>query len=211
VPAQAGERRLPAIGHLLYCHGNAGNIEGRITRAETLARAGFDVLLFDYRGYGRSTGTPTEEGTYCDSRAARRALLARKDVDPARLFYYGESLGGAVAVELAAAEPPRGLILQSTFTDVRGMARVHYPFVPTVLVLDAYPSARRLAGVQAPLLVMHGDRDDIVPLSEGQALFAAARAPKEIFVVEGGGHNDVLAVMGESYGRVVAGWASRLP
>jgi uncharacterized protein len=211
IPAQTPGRRLPAIGHLLYFHGNAGTIEYRLMRARSLTGVGFDVLLFDYRGYGRSTGAPSESGTYRDGRAALQALRARKDVDPARVFYYGESLGGAVAVELATATAPRGLILQSTFTSVRGMARFHYPIVPALLVLDAYPSERRLAQVKAPVLVIHGDRDTIVPLAEGQALFAAAREPKTMHVVKGAGHNDLDDVMGESYGRVVAEWASGLP
>jgi uncharacterized protein len=208
IPSQSGGRRQAPFGHLLYCHGNAGTIEGRIPRAQSLAGAGFDVLLFDYRGYGRSTGTPSEVGTYRDARAARSALLARTDVDPTRVFYYGESLGGAVAVELATAAAPQGLILQSTFTSVRGMARLHYPIVPAIFVLDAYPSERRLAAVKAPVLVIHGDRDTIVPLAFGQALFAAAREPKRMHVVKGAGHNDLDDVMGESYGRVVAEWAS---
>jgi uncharacterized protein len=211
IPAQAAGKRLASFGHLIYCHGNAGTIEGRIPRAQSLAAQGFDVLLFDYRGYGRSTGTPSESGTYRDARAARAAALARQGVDGSRLFYYGESLGGAVAVELATAAPPRGLILQSTFTSVRGMARVHYPIVPAILVLDAYPSERRLAEVKAPVLVIHGDRDTIVPIAEGHALFAAAREPKALHVVKGAGHNDLDDVMGESYGRVIAEWARRLP
>lgn len=211
VPAQTPGRRLPPIGHVVYFHGNAGTIEYRLTRARSLAAVGFDLLLVDYRGYGRSTGTPSESGTYRDARAALAAVTGRKDVDPARVFYYGESLGGAVAVELATARAPRGLILQSTFTSVRGMARVHYPIVPALLVLDAYPSERRLAEVKAPVLVIHGDRDTIVPLAQGQALFEAAREPKTMHVVKGAGHNDLDDVMGESYGRVIAEWASRFP
>jgi uncharacterized protein len=131
--------REPSLGHLLFCHGNAGNIGDRVPNSAPLAAAGFDVLLFDYRGYGRSTGKPDEHGTYRDVHAALAALVRRPSVDRNRVFYLGESLGGAVALALAVERPPRGLILQSTFTSIRDAARAHYPFIPTVLIPDAYP------------------------------------------------------------------------
>ena len=121
---------------MLLFHGNAGNIGDRVPHIALLNGAGFDVLAFDYRGYGRSAGRPSERGTYEDARAARDAL------GPGRTFYLGESLGGAIALELAIHHPPAGLILQSTFTSVRAMARLHYPFIPRALVPDAYPSLR---------------------------------------------------------------------
>ena len=131
VPATA-----PTIGQVLLFHGNAGNIGDRVPHIALLTAAGFDVLAFDYRGYGRSAGRPSEHGTYEDARAARDAL------GPGRTFYLGESLGGAIALELAIEHPPAGLILQSTFTGIRAMARLHYPFIPRALVPDAYPSLR---------------------------------------------------------------------
>ena len=137
--------RPPATAHVLFFHGNGGNIAHRIAHARVLADAGLDVLLFDYRGYGRSTGSPNESGTYADARAAREAVVARPGVDPAALVYLGESLGGAVATELAVAHPPAALVLQSTFTSVRAMARLHYPVVPAAFVPDAYPTRDRLA------------------------------------------------------------------
>ena len=198
------------IGHVLLCHGNAGNVGDRVLHAELLTAAGFDVLLFDYRGYGRSSGRPDEEGTYRDARAAREALIRRPRVDPERVLYLGESLGGAVAVALAVEHPPRGLILQAAFTSVRDMARVHYPFVPAALVPDAYPSLRRISRLRAPLLVIHGERDEIVPVSHGRALFEAALGPKRIEVLPGVGHNDLLPLAGRRYAELIASWAGEL-
>jgi hypothetical protein len=203
--------RPPSKAHVLHLHGNAGNISFRIPQARLLAEAGFDVFLVDYRGYGRSTGRPDEEGTYRDARAARAALVKFAGVDPARIVYLGESLGGAVAVALAIESPPRALILQSTFSSIKSMARRHYPLVPGVLVVDAYPTLDRIPRVEAPVLVVHGDRDDIVPLAEGQALLAAAREPKRLWIVNGAGHNDLVDVAGAEYGRVVSEWLETLP
>jgi fermentation-respiration switch protein FrsA (DUF1100 family) len=203
-----GARAAPRLGHIVHFHGNAGNISHRLADAAALTAAGFDVLLFDYRGYGRSSGRPHEEGLYRDGRAALAGVGARAGADPARIFYLGESLGGAVALALALERPPRGLILQSTFTGIRDMARLHYPVVPGFLVPDAYPSLRRIARLRAPLLVIHGDRDDIVPFAQGQALFGAAPEPKRFHAVPGAGHNDLLAVAGRSYARTIADFAA---
>ncbi len=200
VPAQ----RAPRLGHVLFCHGNGGNVGDRVAHAALLTAAGFDVLLFDYRGYGRSTGRPSEDGTCRDAAAALEALLGRPEVDRARIFYLGESLGGAVATALALARPPAGLILHSTFTSVRDMARRHYPLVPPAVVPDAYPSLRRVRDLRAPLLVIHGDRDEIVPLLHSDALFEAAPEPKRLHIVEGVGHNDLVTFAGEEWAAAIA-------
>jgi uncharacterized protein len=199
--------RSRRLGHLLLCHGNAGNVGDRVLHAALLTAAGFDVLLFDYRGYGRSSGNPSEEGTYRDARAALTCLLEQPGVDPGRAFYLGESLGGAVAVKLALEAPPTGVVLLSAFTGVRAMARLHYPFVPAGLVPDIYPTLRNIRGLRAPLLLLHGDRDDIVPLAEGKALFDAAPEPKRMHVFPGLGHNDLVPLAGEEFARLVASWA----
>jgi pimeloyl-ACP methyl ester carboxylesterase len=196
-------------GHVLLCHGNGGNIGDRVPHLALLTAAGFDVLAFDYRGYGRSSGRPTEQGTGLDALAARAALLRREGVDPERVLYLGESLGGAVALALALEHPPAGLILQSAFTSVRDVARFHYPFLPAALVPDAYPSLRLIPGLRAPLLVLHGDRDDIVPLMHGEELFAAAPEPKRLEVLEGVGHNDLISRAGRRWIEAIAGWAFR--
>ena len=188
--------------HVLLCHGNGGNVSDRVPHIAHLNAAGFDVLAFDYRGYGRSTGRPSEAGTYRDARAARRALLER--ADPDRVLYLGESLGAAVALELAHHHPPAGLILQSPFTSVRDMARLHYPVVPRALVPDAYPSLRLIRQLAIPLLVLHGERDDIVPLLHGEELYEAAAGPKRLVRFPRAGHNDLV---GPAWAAAIAAWA----
>jgi fermentation-respiration switch protein FrsA (DUF1100 family) len=221
IPTHDGERLhgwwIPAVGaaarrrgHLLHFHGNAGNISHRLHEAAALSGAGFDVLLFDYRGYGRSTGWPHEAGLYHDARAARAALATRLGGDAPPPLYLGESLGGALALALALEQPPRGLVLQSTFTSVRALARLHYPLVPAFVVPDAYPSLRRIGRLRAPLLAIHGEADGIVPFAHGQALFEAAPEPKQFHLVAGAGHNDLVAVMGRSYGEVIGRWADEI-
>jgi pimeloyl-ACP methyl ester carboxylesterase len=203
VPATAAR-----IGHVLLCHGNAGNLGDRVPHVELLAAAGFDVLAFDYRGYGGSSGRPSEAGTYRDARAAREVLLAQAGVDPERVFYLGESLGGAVALALALERPPAGLILQAAFTSVRDMARLHFPAIPRAVVPDAYPSLRLIPRLQCPVLVVHGGRDRIVPLMHGEALAEAAPEPKQLEVFPDAAHNDLVARDGRRWAEVIAGWAA---
>ena len=203
--------RTDSLGHLLLCHGNAGNVGDRVVHAALLTATGFDVLLFDYRGYGRSSGRPSEQGTYRDARAALACLLDQPGVDPARVLYLGESIGGAVALDLALERPPAGLVLLSAFTSVRDLGRLHYPFVPAALIADAYPTLRRIHELHAPLLVLHGDRDDIVPLSQGSAVFEAAPGPKRMHVFPGLGHNDLIPLAGAEFAAVVASWVSGPP
>jgi fermentation-respiration switch protein FrsA (DUF1100 family) len=199
----------PSLGQILVCHGNGGNVGDRVLQAKQLTEVGFDVLLFDYRGYGRSSGRPSEEGTYRDARAARAALLSQPGVD-GRALYLGDSLGGGVALPLALDFPPRGLILQSSFTSIREMAREHYPFIPRALVPDAYPTLSRIPELRAPLLVLHGERDDLVPLPHGQALFEAAPEPKRMEVFAGRGHADLVELAGERCAEAIADWAREL-
>ena len=199
IPATA-----PVIGHVLLFHGNAGNIGDRVPHVALLSAAGFDVLSFDYRGYGRSSGRPSEHGISLDARAARETLLRQDGVDSARVLYLGESLGGAIALALAVDLPPAGLILQSTFTSVRDMARLHYPFIPRALVPDAYPSLRIIPRLRAPLLVLHGSDDPVVPLMDGEALYEAAPDPKHIEVFAGAGHNDLT---GRRWIQAITDWA----
>jgi hypothetical protein len=202
IPARA----TPARGHVLFFHGNAGNVSHRLAHAAALTDAGLDLLLVDYRGYGRSTGRPSEAGLRRDARASLAALRSGGQVDPGRIVYMGESLGGAVALELALAEPPLACVLQSTFTSLRDVAREHYPWALSALAGEAFPSLDRIARLRAPALIVHGDMDDIVPVAHGHALFAAAPGPRRLRIVPGAGHNDLVDTMGSAYGTEVAAW-----
>ena len=140
---------------------------------------GLSVLLFDYRGYGGNPGRPSEDGLAADARAAQAWLAAQPDVDPDRIAYFGESLGAAVAVGLAVQRPPAALVLRSPFTSLADVGAVHYPWLPVRrLLLDRYPSIERIASVHAPVLVIAGDRDDIVPAALSKRLYDAAAEPK---------------------------------
>ncbi|MEV4128941.1 alpha/beta hydrolase [Nocardia sp. NPDC049707] len=204
---------LPAarsIGHVLFAHGNAGNIGDRVPIYAMLTRIGLDVLTFDYRGYGQSTGRPTEHGTYLDAHAARRALLEQPGVDPDRVLYLGKSLGGGVLLELATEHPPTGLILMSTFTGLRDAARSVYPFLPSPFVPDAYPSLRLIGTLRAPVLIMHGDQDELLPLRHAERLYAAAPQPKRLVVFPGGRHNDLIMSTGVDWADLIRSWAGDL-
>ncbi|MBF6174356.1 alpha/beta hydrolase [Nocardia blacklockiae] len=198
-------RAARPIGHILFAHGNAGNIGDRSPVLALLAAAGFDVLVFDYRGYGRSAGRPSERGVYLDARAARAALLERTGVDRDRVLYLGKSLGGAVMIELATEFPPAGLILMSTFTGLRDAARAVYPLLPKPVVPNAFPSLRRIRSLRVPTLVMHGDNDDLLPVRMGRALYEAAAQPKSLKIYPGAGHNDLIMIPGWSTD--IATWA----
>jgi len=188
----------PAV--LLWCHGNAGNIIHRLDNLASLYAFGLSVFLFDYRGYGRSEGTPSEPGLYQDALAAYELLVTGKHVPPDRLVIFGRSLGAAVAGDLASRLPSAGLILESAFPSVEALARHHYWGLPADWFVSAqFNLAAKLRAVRRPILVIHGDRDRIVPLHMGQAVFEAAQPPKDWYVVRGAGHNDVVSVGGVSY------------
>ena len=193
---------LPPVGGrslatVIVFNGNAGGRELRAPLAAALTRKGLGVLLLDYRGYAGNPGSPSEDGLLADARAARAYLLSRADVDPARLVYFGESLGAAVAVALAAEHPPAALILRSPFTSLADIAAVHYPFLPAGLMLrDRYESIERIGRVRAPLLVVAGQRDRIVPMEQSRRLFAAASGPKRFHPVADADHNDAALLAG---------------
>ncbi|HEX3545320.1 MAG TPA: alpha/beta hydrolase [Mycobacterium sp.] len=192
---------------VLVCNGNAGNRSMRAGLAVGLNRAGFSALLFDYRGYGGNPGVPSEDGLAADARAARAWLAGRPEID--RIAYFGESLGAAVAVGLAMEQPPAALVLRSPFTSLPDVAAVHYPWLPVGrLLLDRYPSIDRIASVHAPLLVIAGDRDDIVPLSLSRRLYDAAAEPKQFMLVPGAGHNDPELVDGPQVLSEIRGFLS---
>lgn len=181
--------------HVLYCHGNAGNITGRIEIARQMFRLGASVFLFDYRGYGRSEGSPTEAGILQDARAARQEFARLAEIPTAEIVLVGRSLGGAVAVDLAAREGARGLILESTFTDLPAVASVHYPFLPVRWLLRTrLDSIAKILDYSGPVLQFHGTADRIIPVEIGKQLFAVVPGiegkDKELFLWEGGDHNE---------------------
>jgi uncharacterized protein len=174
---------------LLFFHGNAGNISHRLDSLRIFHDLGLSVLILDYRGYGQSTGRPTEQGTYEDARAAWRYLVERRNVPADRIVFFGRSLGGAVATWLAAEHPPRGLIVESTFRSVPDLAAEIYWFLPVRrLARLEYPAESLLSSVEAPVLVVHSREDEIIPFRHGEALFAAAREPRQLLELRGG-HN----------------------
>lgn len=181
-----------ARGTVLICHGNAGNIASRLDYLQLFHGLGYSGFIMDYRGYGRSTGTPSEEGTYRDAAAAWRWLTAERGIKPGDIVVLGESLGGAVAARLAAGLSPRALVLQSAFVSVPELGADVYPFLPARLISRfSYDTLDALKSVKAPVLVAHSRQDDIVPFRHGQALFAAAKGEKR-FLEMSGGHNDAF-------------------
>lgn len=175
---------------LVWSHGNAGNIAMRADVLSALRSRGLDVLAYDYRGYGKSEGTPSETGVYLDAAAAYDALRA-DGVPPGRIVAFGESLGAAVSIELAVRRPCAGLALVSPFTTLAEVARVHYG--PLGYIAGGrFDSLSRLPAIDAPLLLAHGTEDSIVPLSLGERLFAASRGRKRFLRISGAGHNDIL-------------------
>lgn len=182
-----GDSDKPTV---LFLHGNGGNVGHRIEHLQFLHSLGVSTLIIDYRGYGRSTGAPSEQNFYEDANVAYRWLVESKKVPAGRIFLFGESIGGAVAIELATKYPCAGLIIESSFTSIREMARHAFPFVPTgILLRSDFNSIDKLSKISYPILISHSPADDIIPFQFGQRLFEAAKPPKQ-FVELHGGHND---------------------
>lgn len=188
-----------AAGAVLFFHGNAGNISHRMDYLLMFHRLGYSTLIFDYRGYGQSSGSPSESGTYLDAQAAWRYLTEAKGVPPARIVLFGESLGGAVAAWLAMNEKPGALVLASVFTSVPDMAEKIYPFLPVRLLSRFdYNTIEYLRTVTCPVFVAHSLQDDIVPFAHGRALYQAAPEPKQFLELQGG-HNSGFIFMREDW------------
>lgn len=176
-----------ARGTILYCHGNAGNIGTRVDLAARLHGLGVNVLLFDYRGYGKSRGIPGERGLYLDAAAAYEVARARHgDAEIPPVLVYGASLGGPVAAEVAATKPVAGLVLECTFTSAIELGRIWYPRLPVGLIARyRFDTLGKLASVRAPVLVAHSPEDRLIPFALGKALFEAAGEPKTFVVLQG--------------------------
>ena len=183
-----------AVVTILYCHGNAGNISHRVEIAKMFNERKMNFFIFDYRGFGKSKGWPTEKGTYLDAQAAYDYLVGRQDIDRNRIVIFGKSLGAAIAIDLASKVKVAALISESSFTSTRDMARAIYPLLSFWFFLGHnYNAYTRIAKIDAPKLIIHSRDDEIVPFSQGQRLFAKAKPPKEFYVMRGG-HNDAFYI-----------------
>lgn len=201
VPAE-GE----ATARVLVFNGNAGNKADRLPLARNLAAEGMEVVLFDYRGYGDTPGRPSEDGLYRDALAAATATF---DTD-LPLVYFGESIGAGVATGLSTGSAPDVLVLRSPFTSLADMARTHYPFVPPGLVRDRLDTEEAIASVDAPVLVVLGTADSIVPPRLSRRVYEAAPEPKELVELDGLDHNDPDLTSGRDLTRAVGSFVARL-
>ena len=180
----------PGRALLLYFQGNAQALWARRYRARALTEDGRGLLLVSYRGYGGSTGSPSEEGLATDARTARDWL---RSYAPDRIVLYGESLGTGVAIRLATERPVAGLILDAPYSSAADVAQTRYPFVPVAWFMrDQYRSIDRIGAVRVPLLMMHGEQDSVIPIAQSERLFAAANEPKTYLRFPGAGHSELL-------------------
>jgi fermentation-respiration switch protein FrsA (DUF1100 family) len=188
---------------LLFAHGNAGNISHRLDSIRLFHDLGLAVLIFDYRGYGLSSGTTTEQGTYRDADAAWHYLVDERGISPEAIVLFGRSLGAAVIADLAARARPGAVILESAFTSVPDMAARLYPWLPVRwLASYRYDNAEKVRKFTAPVMVIHSRDDEIIPFGQGEQLFAAANEPKQFLELDGG-HNDGFHVSRKVYGPAV--------
>ncbi len=192
----SGEPDAPVV---LFFHGNGGNVSHRLEKLAVFRDIGADTLIIDYRGYGRSSGTPSEQGIYRDARAAYQWLTTTRRVAPDRIVVYGESLGSAVAVHLAAEAPMGGVVVESGFTSVTDIAPKRLPFLPVQWILKhKFDSLEKVPRINAPLLILHSRQDELFEMSHPERLLAAAESPKRLVEMQGG-HNDAFLVSADTY------------
>ncbi len=193
VPAR--ERR----GVVLFCHGNAGNISHRLESLNLFNHLSLDVLIFDYRGYGRSEGKVSEQGTYRDGEAVWRYLTKERGVASDEIIVFGRSLGAAIATYVASEHGPAGLIVESGFVSVPNMAAELYPWLPARwLTRIIYPNNEYLQRISSPVLIIHSRDDELIPFNHGRELFDLARQPKSFLELRGS-HNDGFLISGQHY------------
>lgn len=185
-------RQQPVRGTVLYSHGNGGNLTYVRGTAENLAKRGLDVLIYDYRGYGRSEGSqPTETELYADGDAAYDYLTKTRGVQPEQLVIYGLSLGTTVSTDLASRKACRALVLEAPLSSASDMATATLPIIPSQLhwvLSNRFESARKVANVKCAVMVTHGDADNVIPVEQGRKVFAAANEPKKLVIVPRGTH-----------------------
>lgn len=193
---------IPARGAkatILYFHGNAGNISHRLHKVKFFYEMNVNFLIFDYRGYGKSTGRPSEKGLYKDAQAAYDYLASRNDVDKSKIVAYGKSLGGPVAADLCLRRQAGALVLEGSFASVALRAQQLYPFLPMeLLITQRYDAVHKVRSLRIPKLVVHGRQDEVINFCHGEILFAAASGPKQ-FLSFDGSHNDDVYITSPVY------------
>jgi fermentation-respiration switch protein FrsA (DUF1100 family) len=188
-----------ARASVLFCHGNGGNISDRLDTISVLHGMGLDVFIFDYRGYGKSQGKPTEEGTYQDAEAAWKYLTEVRKVPPEKILIVGHSLGGPIAAHLASRHAPGALVLEGTFTSMGDLASHLYPWLPVRWLLGfKYDTAKYIAGHKYPLLVVHSGEDKVVPFKFGRRLYEGTNEPKRFLEITGT-HDEGFETSGRVY------------
>ena len=192
--------RAPDLGPtLLFFHGNAGNISHRLDSIAIFHKLGLNICIIDYRGYGRSTGQPSEQGVYRDAEAVWHYLTQVRRIDPHHIVLFGRSLGGAIAAWLAARTRPAAVIIESSFTSVPDLAAKLYPLAPVRLLTRLqFDTLKIVQSIQSPLLVIHSQEDEIIPFAHGKAIYEAAKVPKRLIELHGE-HNDGFIVTGKTY------------
>lgn len=176
---------------VLFCHGNGGNISHRLEKIKIFNALDLNVLIFDYRGYGMSTGSPYENGLYLDAETVYGYLTDEKSIPAQKIIAYGESLGAAVAVDLAGKHDLGGIIIEGGFTSVGDMAKRILPFIPTFIYSSRYDALEKIKDIKYPKLIFHAADDEVVPFELGEKLFSEASEPKEFVKIQGG-HNDAF-------------------
>ena len=196
-------------GTLLFCHGNAGNISHRIEIIQIFNKLNLNVFIFDYRGYGKSQGSPTEEGLYRDAQAAYTHLLSRKDIDKDTIVVYGKSIGANIAVDLVSQVKAVALISESGFSSAYDMGKKLFPYLPVKWIITIkYDALTKIRNVLIPKLIIHSRDDEIVPFKLGRKLFEAAPEPKEFYQMRAG-HNEAIFMAKEEYSVKVDTFLSR--
>jgi fermentation-respiration switch protein FrsA (DUF1100 family) len=186
-------------GVLIFCHGNAGNISHRLDSIKNFNKLGLSVLIFDYRGYGKSDGKPSERGTYLDAAAAWEYLINVKHKSPENIILFGRSLGAAIAAETALRNNPAGLIIESAFTSVPDMGKKFYPWLPVKLISKfKYSTVDKINLIKCPKLIIHSSQDEVIPFEHGKLLFESASKPKDFLEIKGD-HNEGFLLSGNIY------------
>ncbi len=212
IPGKTRPQAVDNLFTLLWFHGNAGNISHRLENIKMLYdRVPINIFIFGYRQYGKSEGKISEQGTYIDAKAAFEYLHSRKDINHEKIIFFGRSLGSAVAVDLAVEERCCALILETPFTSMKDLAKALYPFLPLGYIIQTkYDSITKIKDVKVPVLILHGDKDELVPIEQGRKLYEAANEPKEFYTIPGATHNDTYFVGGEEYFNTIRRFVDKL-